>query len=117
MIYQSIKVEKNKYRVPRPKRRFSINVSDKLCICFHKGRWIVALTHDERWESHFFANQTINRTQALKLIGFLSDYVNLIKPTEATFLNATIKASANRIIKNANDLTGKAVKIESEGKE
>ncbi|HEY9704804.1 MAG TPA: hypothetical protein V6C58_20355 [Allocoleopsis sp.] len=108
--YKSVKIERNKYSAPRPKRRFSINVSDKFCVVNHKGRWIVALTHNEGWKSYFYGNQTINRTQALKMIGFLSDYVNMVKPTEATFLNATIKASANRIVKNTNELTGKAIK-------
>lgn len=107
--YKSVKIEKNKYSAPNPKRRFSINVSDKLCIVNHKGRWIIALTHDEGWKSYFYGNQTINRTQALKMIGFLSDYVNMVKPTEATFLNASIKASANRIVKNTNELTGKII--------
>jgi hypothetical protein len=110
--HKSIKVEKNKYCVPRPKRRLSINVSDKLCVVNHKGRWIVALTHDEGWKSHFYGNQTINRTQALQIIGFLCDYVNLVKPTNATFLNATIKTYANRTIKNSNALAGIAVKSE-----
>lgn len=81
-----------------------------MCIVKHKGRWVVALTHDEGWKSYFFGNQTINRTEALKLIGFLSEYVNLVKPTEATFLNSTIKVSASRIIRNANELTGKATR-------
>lgn len=110
--YESVKIGKNKYSAPRPKRRYSINVSDKLCVVKHKGRWIVALTQGEGWKSVFMGNQTINRTQALQMISFLSDYVNLVKPTDATFLNASIKASSNRIIKNTQELTGLAVKLE-----
>jgi hypothetical protein len=109
--YKSKKIDKNLWSAPRPKRRFSINVSDKLCVVHHKGRWVVALTHDQGWESRFWQNQTINRTQALQLIGFLSDYVNLVKPTDATKLKASTKASANRIVKNTNELTGAAVGV------
>lgn len=101
-IHKSIKIGKNKYRAPKPKRRIAINVSQHLCVVQHKNRWIVALTHDEGWETRFFrANQTINRTQALKLISFLSDYVNLVKPTNATTAHAKIKVASNRI-KNAS---------------
>lgn len=110
--HKSIKVDKNKYCVPRPKRRFSINVSDKLCVVNHKNRWIVALTHDEGWKSHFYGNQTINRSQALLIIQFLTDYINLVKPTDATALNAKIKVSANRILKSNQELTAIAVNEE-----
>lgn len=116
-IHKSIKISRNKYCVPRPRRRFSINVSDKLCVVNHKCRWVVALTHDEGFKSFFIGNQTINRTQALKLIGFLSEYVNLVKPTNSTLLNATIRTSANRIIKNTQELTGAAINQELVKKE
>ena len=109
---KSVKIERNKYSAPRPKRRFSINVSDKLCVVHHKGRWVIALTHDEGWQSRFYGNQTINRTQAIQLIGFLSDYINLVKPTKTTALNASNKVSARRIIRNTNELTGVATKGE-----
>lgn len=108
--HKSVKIERNKYSAPRPKRRFSINVSDKLCVVHHKGRWVIALTHDEGWQSRFYSNQTINRSQAIQLIGFLSDYINLVKPTKTTMLNASNKVSANRIIKNTNELTGIATR-------
>lgn len=76
-------------------------------VCEHKGRWVVAFT--EGWDYVFRGCNTLNRTQALKMISFLSDYVNLVKPTEATHLNATIRAKANSISRDAEALTGLAV--------
>lgn len=104
--YRSIKVERNKYRVPIPKRRMQINVDMKLSVCEHKGRWILAFTHG--WDNVFVGSQTLNRTQALKMISFLSDYINLVKPTEQTILNASIRAKTNSIIRDAEALTGLA---------
>lgn len=112
ITYKSIRVERNKYCAPRPKRRFSINVSDKLCVVNHKNRWVVALTHYEGWRSYFYGHQTINRSQALLMIQFLTDYVNLVKPTDATKLNASIKVSANRVLKNNTELTAMALNEE-----
>lgn len=81
--YKAHKVEKGLYRLPRPKRKCAINVVTSLSVCRHKGRWIVALTNEHKWgERTFKGNETINRSQALKMISFLSDYVNLVKPTE-----------------------------------
>lgn len=108
---KSFKVEKKLYRVRNPKRRIQINVNRHLMICNHKGRWVVAFTHSQGWDSGFFENnETINRTEALKMISFLSDYVNLVKPTQATALNASIKVSANRIKSNAAQLVGLVIK-------
>lgn len=111
---KSIKVEKNKYRVPIPKRRFAINVSDSLCITNHKNRWVVALCYEEGNGRMFHGNQTLNRSQAIKLISFLADYVNLVKPTEATAIQASIKASVKMVTRKANELTGIAIKSENE---
>ena len=111
MKYKSIKIEKRKYRVPIPKRRIQINVDLKLSVCEHKGRWILAFTRG--WDNIFYGNETLNRTQALKMISFLSDYVNLVKPTEATVLNASIRARTNSIVRDSEALTGLAVTKES----
>lgn len=108
MIYKSVKIGKSKYRAPRPKRRMQINATDCLAVVNHKNRWIIALASG--WDREFYSCDTINRTQALQMIGFLSDYVNLVKPTEATAINAGLKASTNRIVKASNELTGKAVR-------
>jgi hypothetical protein len=107
MKYKSIKTLRNKYRVPIPKRRMQVSVDLKLSVCEHKGRWIVAFTHG--WDNEFMGCDTLNRTQALKMISFLSDYVNLVKPTQATQLNASIKARTNSIVRDAEALTGLAV--------
>lgn len=108
---KSTRVENRLYRVRNPKRRIQINVDKHLMICYHKGRWVVALTHSQGWSRGYFANnETINRSDALKIISFLSDYVNLVKPTEATKLNAAIKVSSNRIKNSSAELTGLAVK-------
>lgn len=106
-LYKSIKVERNKYRVPIPKRRMQISADMKLSVCEHKGRWIAAFTHG--WDNTFDGCDTLNRTQALKMISFLSDYVNLVKPTEATILNASIRARTNQITRDTEALTGLAV--------
>lgn len=110
VIYQSVKIGKSKYRVPRPKRRLQINANDSFCVVNHKNRWVIAIVSG--WDREFYSCDTINRTQALNLISFLSDYINLVKPTEATALSASLKASTNRIIKTGQELTGIAVKIE-----
>jgi len=112
--YQSYKIGKNLYRVNIPKRKLAINVETGLSICKHKGRWIVALTREHGFGSDrtFKQNETINRSQALMMIQFLSSYVNLVKPTEATALSASLRSSANRIIKTGQELTGLAVSNE-----
>ena len=107
MLYKSIKTAQNKYRVPIPKRRMQVSVDLKLSVCEHKGRWIVAFTHG--WDNEFYGCDSLNRTQALKMISFLSDYVNLVRPTQATALNASIKARTNSIVRDAEALTGLAV--------
>lgn len=111
MKYKSIKLERNKYRVPIPKRRMQISADLSLSICNHKGRWIVAFT--QGWDKIFWGCDTLNRTQALRMISFLSDYVNLVKPTEATHLNATIRAKSNSIIRDTEHLTALAVERKS----
>jgi hypothetical protein len=111
-IYKSVKIDKNKYHVPRPKRRVSLNVMRSLNIVNHKNRWVVALT-DDGWSSrHFRSCDTINRTEALKIIGFLVEYINLVKPTEATALTASMKASTNRTMRVASELSAIAVDAE-----
>lgn len=109
---KSIKIERNKYQAPRPKRRFAINVSDSLCIVNHKNRWVVAFCHDEKWNRTFYGNQTLNRSDAIKLIGFLVDYINLVKPSEASALHASIKAKTNGITRSANELAGMILRDE-----
>lgn len=115
--YKSRKIQKGIYNCPIPKRKIAINVETSLSICKHKGRWIVALTKEGLWRKDrtFKQNETINRTQALKMIQFLTDYVNLVRPTEATSLNASIKISSNRIKNSAAQLTGMAIKAELGG--
>lgn len=109
--YKSIKVERHKYSVPIPKRRLQISVGTHLCVCNHKGRWVVAFTQGNGFSEYFFEGRnTLNRTQALKMISFLSDYVNLVKPTEATFLNASVRAKTNSVIRDTEALTGLAIK-------
>jgi hypothetical protein len=112
--YRSIKIERNKYRVPIPKRRMQISADMKLSVCEHKGRWVAAFTHG--WDNVFYGCDTLNRTEALKMISFLSDYVNLVKPTEATVLNASIRARTNAIVRDAETLTGLAVEVKNEHK-
>lgn len=113
--YKSYKIGKGLYRVRIPKRKIAINVCTGLSICNHKGRWIVALTNEKKWgERTFQQNETINRTQALLMIQFLTDYVNLVKPTEATALNASLKASTSRLIKTGIELTALAVSNEKD---
>lgn len=85
-----------------------LNANEKFCVVNHKGRWIVALT--KGWDSQFKSCDTLNRTQALLLINFLAEYVYLVKPTNATTLNASIKASVNRITKASHELTGIAAR-------
>jgi hypothetical protein len=108
--FRSIKIGSNHYRVPIPKRRMQVSADLKISVCEHKGRLAVAFTRG--WDNEFYGCDTLNRTQALKLICFLSDYVNMVKPTEATALNASLKASTNRIIKTGQELTALAVKSE-----
>lgn len=109
---KSKKIGPKKYSVPIPKRRFSINISDKLCVVNHKNRWVVALTTGEGWQSSFRSNQTINRTQAIRMIGFLSEYINMVKPTNTTELHSNIKVSTNRIARSASELVAVALKNE-----
>ncbi len=106
-LNKSVKMGDNIYRVPRPKKSMKINANEAFCICEHKGRWVVAITSG--WERVFKGNQKLNRTEALQLISFLSYYVNLVKPTDATTLHASIKVSANRITRSANELAGIAL--------
>jgi hypothetical protein len=111
-IYKSSKISKNKYTIRRPKRRLSLNVTRSLNICNHKGRWVVALTDDD-WSNRIFRScDTINRTEALKIISLLVDYINLVKPTEATALTASIRASTNRTLKVASELSAIALNSE-----
>lgn len=111
-IYKSRKEGPNKYNFPRPRRKLGLNVFRSLCIGHHKGRWVVALTEDTWTQRIFRSCDTINRTDALRIIQFLTDYINLVKPTDATTLNASIKASANRILKNNQELTAIALNEE-----
>lgn len=104
----SIKVDKGRYRVPIPKRRMQLSANVSFSVCSHKGRWIVALT--EGWDKEFSTCNTLSRSNAIKLISFLSDYVNLVKPTETTVLNASIRAKTNSIVRDAEQLTGLAMK-------
>lgn len=108
--YKSVKIGSSKYRVPRPKRKMQLNANDSFCIVNHKGRWIVALA--KGWDREFYSCDTINRTQALNLISFLSDYVNLVKPTEATALTSSLKASTNRIVRVGQELSAIAIRGE-----
>ena len=111
---KSIKVEKNLYRVPNPKKQFTINVSDKVCIVHHKGKWKVAFCElDNNWHRVFQNNKTINRTEALKLIDLLIEYVNMIKPTDATKLHSSTKVSARRILRNNTELSAISLSKES----
>lgn len=105
--YKSEKVNKNTYRARRPKKRMQLNAYQTFCVVQHKNRWIVALT--EGFDREFKSCHTINRTQALQMINFLAEYINLVKPTDATELHARIKVSSNRIIRSANELTGIAM--------
>jgi hypothetical protein len=108
-LYKSIKVDRHVYRVPIPKRRMQISTLLHASVCEHKNRWIIAFT-ESTWNDYRFKTcNTLNRTQALKMISFLSDYVNLVKPTEATVLNASIRAKTNSIIRDTESLTGLAV--------
>ena len=112
MTYKSIKLDRHKYRVPIPKRRMQISADLKLSVCEHKGRWVAAFTYG--WYNEFRTCDTLNRTQALKMISFLSDYVNLVKPTQVTFLNASARAKANSIIRDVEALTGLANQIDDD---
>jgi hypothetical protein len=112
MKNESIKIGKNLFRAKNPKRRMQLNAYQTLAVVKHKGRWIVALT--EGWDREFHSCNTINRTDALRIISFLGDYVNLVKPTNETLLNASIKSSANRITRNANELFGEVVRLKHE---
>lgn len=109
--HRSVKIGNRKYRVLNSKRRIALNVYQRFSVVYHKNRWVIAFVEDESMgvTNVFKSCHTINRSEALRLIGFLSDYVNLVKPTEATTLNASNKVSANRIIKNTHILTGLAV--------
>lgn len=109
MKYKSIKVDRHTFRVPIPKKRMQLSANIHFAICNHKNRWIVALT--QGWDKEFIGCNTLNRTQALKMISFLSDYVNLVKPTEATVLNASIRARTNSITRDTEALTGLAVGV------
>lgn len=111
--YKSKKIGKALYQIPIPKRKIAINVTTSLSICNHKNRWIVALTNEHNWGQRTFkGNETINRSQALLMIQFLTDYVNLVMPTEATALNASLKAATNRLVKTGIELTALAVNNE-----
>lgn len=115
MKYKSIKIERDKYAVRIPKRRIAINVSESLNIVEHKGRWIVALASQQNFsgERIFYGNQTINRSQAIQIIDFLMSYINMVKPTEATALHSSIKASTNRVRSTATQLAGLKLKGKS----
>jgi len=106
-MYKSYKVEGYKYRIPRPKRSFQISADLKLSVVNHKSRWIIAFARGH--ERIFSTCDRLNRSEALSLISFLSDYVNLVKPTEATVLNASLRAKTNGIVRDAEALTGLAV--------
>lgn len=41
-----------------------------------------------------------------------AEYVNGVKPTEATKLQASIKASTNRTVRTSNELTALAIGVE-----
>lgn len=105
--FKTEKSGKNIYRARRTKKRVSLNVYQTFCIVQHKNRWIVAFTEGERRE--FKSCHTINRTQAIQLINLLSEYINLVKPTKATALQASIKASANRVVNTSRELSAIAV--------
>lgn len=106
MKYKSVKIGRGRFRVPIPKKRMQLSANLGFSVCEHKGRWVVALT--EGWDKEFWTCNTLNRSGALKMIAFLSDYVNLVNPTEATVLNASIRARTNSIVRDANALTGLA---------
>jgi len=111
--HKSKKIGKNLYSCPNPKRRISINVCDSLNIVNHKGRWIVALALDQGFGHRSFkANQTINRSQAINIINFLLNYINLVKPTEASALHASIGASTNMIKRKTTELSALALNNE-----
>lgn len=112
-LYKSKKIGKNCWSAGRPKRRLSLNVFRSLNILNHKNRWVVALAEtDNNFNRTFRSCDTINRTEALRIISFLAEYVNLVKPTQATALAASIKASTNRTCKIASELSAIAVDTE-----
>lgn len=110
MKYKSIKIAHNKYRVPIPKRRMQISVDLKMSVVEHKGRLVIAYTRG--FDNIFDGCDTINRTTAIKMIGFLSDYVNMVRPTKSTALNSAIKKNSNSIMNYTNHLTGLKIKGE-----
>lgn len=105
--YKSQRVKGYLYKVRNPKRRMQISADLSAGIVEHKGRWIVAFTHG--WEREFLTCDTLNRSEALKMISFLCDYINLVKPTEATVLNKSIRARTNGMIRDAEALTALAM--------
>lgn len=110
---KSIKLGKGLYRLPNPKRQFTLNVDTKFCIVHHKGKWKVAICNlDSNWHRVFKNYNAMNRSEALKLIELLLEYVNMVKPTDATKLHASTKVSARRILRNTTELA--AIALDSE---
>lgn len=87
-----------------------ISANFQLSIVNHKNRWVAAFTHG--WDYEFNGCDTLNRTRALQMISFLSDYVNLVQPTDETILNASLKAKTNGIRRDVDALTALALKKE-----
>lgn len=110
-LNKSIKIGRHKYRVQRPRRRLSLNAVTCLCQIEHKGRPVVALTTG--WDREFYSRDVINRTDAIRIINFLSDYINTVKPTNATALAASMKATTNRAVRVGQELSAIAVGAES----
>jgi len=109
--HKSIKVDRNKYRVLCPKRRMQISADLKMSICEHKGRLIVAFTTG--FDNVFWGCDTLNRTQAIKMIEFLSNYVHMVKPTVESVINANIKAKTNSIQRDSAEYLALIAKMKS----
>lgn len=112
--YLTTKIKDKTFKVGYVKRRFGLNTSRSLCIVNHKNKWTVVLTDDD-WSTRTYRTcDKISRSEALRIISFLTDFVNLVKPTEATALAASIKASTNRTLRVASELSAIAVNAEME---
>jgi hypothetical protein len=106
-LYKSIKIKgHNKYRAPIPKRRMQISADLKMSIVEHKGRWVIAFVRG--WEHEFNGCDTLNKSDALKALNFLCDYLNLVAPNDVTILNASMRARTRGLLRDAEKLTAVA---------
>jgi len=91
----------------RPRRTFQISTTVKLAIVNHKDRLTVALIDPDKRQ--YKSCNMLSYGDALRLIGWLGEYINMVRPVQATLSASIITAHARGIDREKNKLLAEAL--------